>query len=269
MKLPHRRQFLHLAAGAGALPAFSRIAMAQTYPTRPVRIIVGFGPGGIADIVARLMGQWLSERLGQPFVVENRMGGASNVATDAVLRSPPDGSTLLMVSTPQAINATLYQKLPFNFLRDIAPIGSIFRGSPAVMEVNPSFPAKTVPEFIAYAKANPDQINMASTGIGSVNHVYGELFKRMTGITMVHVPYRSNTAHLTDLIGGQVQVTFDAVGSSVEHIKTGKLRALGVTSTTRVPALPDVPPISDFVPGYEATGFMGMVAPKNTVPKSS
>jgi tripartite-type tricarboxylate transporter receptor subunit TctC len=264
MKLAHRRQFLHLAAGVAALPAASRIALAQTYPARPVHLIVGFGPGGTADIVARLMGQWLSERLGQPFIVENRPGAGSNIATEMVVNSPPDGYTLLMVSTPQAINATLYDKLNFKFIRDIAPVGSIFRDSPGVMEVNPSFPAKTVPEFIAYAKANPNKINMASAGIGSVNHVYGELFKMMTGVNMLHVPYRSTVAPLTDLIGGQVQVTFDALGSSVEYIRTGKLRALGVTSTTRAEALPDIPTIGEFVPGYEATGFMGIIAPKNT-----
>jgi tripartite-type tricarboxylate transporter receptor subunit TctC len=264
MKLPHRRQFLHLAVGAAAFPAVSRIAMAQSYPTRPVHLIVGFGPGGTADIVARLMAQWLSEHLGQPFIVENRPGAASNLATEMVVNSPPDGYTLLMVSTPQAINATLYEKLNFKFVRDIAPVGGIFRDSPAVMEVNPSFPARTVPEFIAYAKANPNKINMASAGIGSVNHVYGELFKMMTGVNMLHVPYRGTVAPLTDLIGGQVQVTFDALGSSVEYIRTGKLRALAVTSTTRAEALPDVPTIGEFIPGYEATGFMGIVAPKST-----
>jgi len=267
MKLPHRRQFLHLAAGAAALPAASSLAWALDYPTRPVHLIVGFGPGGTADIVARLTGQWLSEHLGQPFIVEDRPGAGSNIATEAVVHSPPDGYTLLLVSTPQAINATLYEKLNFKFDRDIAPVASVFRDSPAVMEVNPAFPAKTVPEFIAYAKANPNKISMASAGIGSVNHVYGELFKVTTGVNMLHVPYRSTTAPLTDLIGGQVQVTFDALGSSIEYIRTGKLRALAVTSTTRVEALPDIPTIAEFVPGYEATGFMGIVAPKNTPPE--
>jgi tripartite-type tricarboxylate transporter receptor subunit TctC len=266
MKFP-RRKFLRLAVGAAALPGVSRIAKAQSYPAKPVRLIVGFGAGGAADIIARLIGQWLAERLGQPFIVENRLGGASNLATEAVVRSPPDGYTLLMVSPPQAINATLYDKLAFNFVRDIAPVGSIFHGTGAVMEVNPSFPAKTVPEFIAYAKSNPNKINMASAGIGSVNHIYGELFKMMTDVKMVHVPYRSTIAPLTDLMGGQVHVTFDALASSIEYIRTGKLRALGVTSATRIDSLPDIPAIGEFVPGYEATGFLGIVAPKNTDPE--
>lgn len=262
-----RRKFLKFAGAAASAVLPVDIATAQTYPARPVHLIVGFGAGGTVDIIARLMGQWLAERLGQPFIVENRLGGASNLATEAVVRSPPDGHTLLIVSTPQAINATLYDKLTFNFMRDIAPVASIFRGSPAAMEVNPSFPAQTVPEFIAYAKSNPNKINMASAGIGSVNHIYGELFKIMTGVNMVHVPYRSTVAPLTDLIGGQVQVTFDALGSSIEYIRTGKLRALGVTSAARVGSLPDIPAIGEFVPGYEATGFAGIVAPKNTDPE--
>jgi tripartite-type tricarboxylate transporter receptor subunit TctC len=266
MKL-RRRQFLHLAAGVVALPVASGIARAQTYPARPVRIVVGFGPGGAADIVARLMGQWLSERLGRPFVIEDRPGVASNLATEAVVNSPPDGYTLLMISTPQAINATLYEHLNFNFVRDIVPVASISRDGPAVMEVNPSFSAKTVPEFIAYAKANPGRINMASAGVGSINHVFGELFKLMAGVDMLHVPYRGSGPALTDLIGGQVQVTFDALASSVEYIRTGKLRALAVTTATRSAALPDVPTVGEFVPGYEATGWLGIGAPRNTPPK--
>ena len=261
--LGHRRQFLHLAAGAAALPAVSRIARAQTYPTRPVRIIVGFPPGGAADIAARLMGQWLSERLGQPFVIENRPGAGSNIATEAVVRAPADGYTLLLVSTSNAINATLYDKLNFNFIRDIAPVAGIIR-VPHVMEVNPSVPAKTVPEFIAYAKANPGKINMASAGIGAAPHVSGELFKMMTGVDMVHVPYRGAAPALTDLLGGQVQVMFDTMPSSIEYIRAGKLRALAVTTATRSEALPDIPTVGDFVPGYEASAWYGVGAPKNT-----
>jgi tripartite-type tricarboxylate transporter receptor subunit TctC len=266
MEFP-RRQFLHLAAAAVAAPAVSGTARAQAYPSRPVRIVVGFGPGGAADIVARLMGQWLSERLGRPFVIEDRPGAASNLATEAVVNSPPDGYTLLMISTPQAINATLYEHLNFNFVRDIVPVASISRDGPAVMEVNPSFSAKTVPEFIAYAKANPGRINMASAGVGSINHVFGELFKLMAGVDMLHVPYRGSGPALTDLIGGQVQVTFDALASSVEYIRTGKLRALAVTTAMRSAVLPDVPTVGEFVPGYEATGWLGIGAPRNTPPK--
>jgi tripartite-type tricarboxylate transporter receptor subunit TctC len=263
MKIP-RRQFLQLAAGAGALPVASQIAGAQTYPTRPVRIIVGFGAGGVADTLARLMGQWLSERLNQPFVIENRPGAGSNIATEAVVKAPPDGYTLLMISTPHAINATLYEKLNFNFVRDIAPVASIFRDGPNVMEVNPSFPSKTVPEFIAYAKANPGKINMASAGIGSSNHVYGELFKMMAGVDMLHVPYRGTGPALTDLIGGQVQVMFDSLGSSVEHIRAGKLRPLALTTASRLALLPDIPAVGEFVPGYEAGGWVGVGAPRTT-----
>jgi tripartite-type tricarboxylate transporter receptor subunit TctC len=241
--------------------------MAQVYPTRPVRLIVGFGPGGAADIVARLMGQWLSERLGRPFVIEDRPGAASNLATEAVVNSPPDGYTLLMISTPQAINATLYEQLKFKFVRDIAPIASIWRGGPAVMEVNPSFPPKTVSEFIAYANANPGRINMASAGIGSINHVYGELFKLMAGVNIVHVPYRGGTGPaLTDLMGGQVQVMFDSAASSIAYINTGKLRPLAVTSASRIALLPDIPAVAEFVPGYEATDWLGVGAPRNTPP---
>jgi tripartite-type tricarboxylate transporter receptor subunit TctC len=262
MKLP-RRQFLHLAAGAAALPVVSRIAFAQAYPSRPVRIVVGFAPGGANDILARLIGQWLSERLGQPFVIENRPGGGSNIATEAVVRAPADGYTLLLVGPPQAINATLYDKLNFNFLRDIAPVAGIIR-APNVMEVNPSVPAKTVSEFIAYAKANPGRVNMASAGNGTGPHMAGELFKMMAGVNVVHVPYRGSGPALIDLLGGQVQVMFDALPPSMEHIRTGKLRALAVTTAARSPALPDVPTVSDFVPGYEASASFGVGAPRST-----
>jgi tripartite-type tricarboxylate transporter receptor subunit TctC len=264
MKPHHRRQFLHLAAGAAALPAVSRIAMAQAYPSRPVRWIVGFPAGGGADIVARLIGQWLSERLGQPFVIENRPGASSNIAAEAVVRSPPDGYTLLLVTMPaNAINATLYDQLNFNFIRDIAPVAGLTR-DPLVMLVNPSFPAKTVPEFIAYAKANPGKVNMASSGVGASQHVAGELFRVMTGVQMNHVPYRGAAPALTDLISGQVQVLFDVTTSSIEHIKAGRLRALAITATTRSEALPDIPTIGEFVPGYEASNIRGVGAPKNT-----
>jgi tripartite-type tricarboxylate transporter receptor subunit TctC len=263
MKLP-RRNFLHLFAGAAALPVASRIARAQAYPTRPVRWIVGFPAGGGADIVARLIGQWLSERLGQPFVIENRPGASSNIAAEAVVRSPPDGYTLLLVTMPaNAINATLYDKLNFNFIRDIAPVAGLTR-DPLVMLVNPSFPAKTVPEFIAYAKANPGKVNMASSGVGASQHVAGELFRVMTGVQMHHVPYRGAAPALTDLISGQVQVLFDVTTSSIEHIKAGRLRALAITATTRSEALPDIPTIGEFVPGYEASNIRGVGAPKNT-----
>ena len=260
MKLP-RRSFLHLAAGAAALPAVSRIARAQTYPTRPVRIVVGFAAGGGADIVARLIGQWLSERLGQQFIIENRPGAGSNIATEAVVRAPPDGYTLLLVTSPNAINATLYDKLNFNFIRDIAPVACIIR-VPNVMVVNPSFPAKTVAEFIAYAKANPGKINMASAGNGSGQHISGELFKMMTGVNMVHVPYRGDAPALTDLLGGQVQVMFDIMPNSIEYIRAGKLRALAVTTATRSEVLPDIPTVGDFVPGYEASTWYGSGRPQ-------
>jgi tripartite-type tricarboxylate transporter receptor subunit TctC len=262
MKLP-RRAFLHLAAGAAALPAVSRIAWAQTYPTRPVRIIVGQAAGSGSDIAARLLGQWLSERLGQPFVVENRPGAGGNIATEAVVRSPADGHTLLLVVSANTINTTLYDKLSFVFLSDIAPVAGIFR-VPQVMEVNPSIPAKTVSEFIAFAKANPGKINMASAGIGSVQHVAGELFKFMTGIDIVHVPYRGTTPALTDLLAGQAQVMFDVTPSSTPHIKAGRLRALAVTTTKRADVLPEVPVMGDFVPGYEASAWLGFGVPKNT-----
>jgi tripartite-type tricarboxylate transporter receptor subunit TctC len=259
-----RRRFLHLAAAAVALPAVSRSAWAQTYPARPVHIIVGFPPGGGADIDARLMGQWLSERLGQPFVIENRPGAGSNLGTEAVVRAPADGHTLLLVNLPaNAVNAALYDNLNFNFIRDIAPVASLAR-TPQVMEVNPSLPVNTVPEFIAYAKANPGKINMASSGIGTAQHVAGELFKTMTGVQMNHVPYRGAAPALTDLMGGQVQVFFDVTTSSIEYIKAGKLRALAVTTATRWEGLPDVPTVGDFVPGYEASNIRGVGAPKNT-----
>jgi tripartite-type tricarboxylate transporter receptor subunit TctC len=263
MKLP-RRNFLHLlAAGAAALPAVSRVAWAQAYPTRPVRIIIGFAAGGVVEIVARLIGQSLSERLGQPFIIESRPGAASNIATEAVVRAPPDGYTLLLVTAANAINATSYEKLNFNFLRDIAPIASIIR-LPFVMVVNPSVPAKTVPEFIAYAKANPGKLTMASGGIGATTHLAGELFKVMTGVDMVHVPYRGLAASLTDLLGGQVQVTFASVPSSIAYIKAGKLRALAITTATRWDILPDIPTVAEFVPGYEASIWFGVGAPKAT-----
>jgi tripartite-type tricarboxylate transporter receptor subunit TctC len=261
MKLP-RRKFLHLAAGAAALSAVSRIAWAQAYPTRPVRIVVGFAPGGAFEIVARLIGQWLSERLGQPFVIENRPGGGSNIATEAVVRAPPDGYTLLMVSSANAINATLYDKLNFNFIRDIAPVAGVLRG-PYVLVVNPSVPTKSVPEFIAYAKANPGKINMASSGNGTAPHLAGELFKMMTGVTLVHVPYRGAGPALADLLGGQVQVMLGSI-ASIEYVRTGKLRALAVTTATRSEALPDLPTVGEFVPGYEASGLYGVGAPRNT-----
>jgi tripartite-type tricarboxylate transporter receptor subunit TctC len=263
LKLPHRRQFLHLAAGVAALPVAPHIARAQAYPTKPVRIIVGYAAGGTSDTAARLIGQWLSERFGQPFVVENRPGASTNIATEAVVRAPPDGYTLLLVSPPSAINATLYQKLNYNFIRDIAPVASIYR-VPFVMEVNPSVPAKTVPEFIAYAMANPGKLNMASGGNASTSHVSGELFKFMTGVNMVHVPYRGDAPALTDLLGGQAQVMFATTSSSIEYVRTGKLRALAVTSATRWEGLPDIPTVDDFVPGYEASSVQGIGAPKST-----
>jgi tripartite-type tricarboxylate transporter receptor subunit TctC len=258
-----RRRFLHLVAGLAAVPAVSRIVRAQAYPTRPVRVIVPFAPAGGTDIVARLLGQWLSERLGQPFVIENRPGGASNIGTEAVVRSPPDGYTLLAVDVTPAINTALYDNLSFNFIRDIAPVASIDRVANVVV-VHPSLPTKTIPEFIAYAKANPGKINMASAGTGSGIHVSGELFKMMTGINMVHVPYRGTGPALTDLLGGQVQVMFATMPAAIEYIKAGKLRALAVTTVMRSEALPDIPSASDFVPGYEASTPHGIVAPKNT-----
>src|SRR5262245_21491882 len=262
MKLP-RRQFLHLAAGAAALPTALRTARAQTYPSRPVRLIVGWPPSGVADLYARLIGQWLSEHLGQPFIIENRAGAGSNIATEAVVRAPPDGYTLLQVTAANAWNATLYDNLNFNFIRDIAPIASIFR-APAVLVVHPSFSAKSVPALIAYANANPGKINMASGGVGSAQHVYGELFKMMAGVDLFHVPYRGGGAALADLLAGQVPVMFDTLSTSIEHFRAGKLLALAVTSATRSEVLPDIPTVGDFVPGYEGTGFQGLGAPRNT-----
>ena len=262
MKLS-RRTFLHLAAAATALPAMPRAASALDYPTRPVHLIVGFPPGGGADIIARLIGQSLSDRIGQPIVIENRPGAGTNLAVEAVVRAPPDGYTLLQVVAANASNATLYQNLSFDFVRDIKPVASFSRGA-FVMVVNPSFPAKTVAEFIAYAKANPGKINMASSGIGITTHIFGELFKVMTGIEMTHVPYRGGAPAITALIGGQVQVYFSPLPEPLEQIKAGNLRALGVTTTARVAVLPDVPSISEFVPGYEASGWQGIGAPKDT-----
>jgi tripartite-type tricarboxylate transporter receptor subunit TctC len=258
-----RRQFLHLAAGATALPAVSRIAWAQTYPARPVRIVVGLTAGSASDIVARLVGQWLSERLGQQFVVENRPGAGTNIAAEAVVRSVPDGYTLLLAASPNAINASLYDKLSFNFIRDIAPVAAISR-EPNVIVVNPSLPTRTVPELIAYAKANPGRINMASAGNGTTSHLAGELFKMMTGVNMVHVPYRGGGPALTDLLAGQVQVFFPPMVVPVGQIRAGKLRALAVTTATRSEALPDIPTVGEFVPGYEASVWFGLGVPKGT-----
>ena len=263
MKLPHRRQFLHLAAGAAVLPTLPRIALAQTYPTRPVRLIVTFAAGGSPDIIARLMGQWLSERLGQPIIVDNRPGAAGNIGTEIGVRAPPDGYTLLMALSVNAINASVYNNLSFNFMRDTAPVASI-ASTPLIMEVNPSVPAKTVPEFIAYAKANPGKISMASGGKGAPGHVAGELFKMMAGVDMVHVPYRGDALVLPDLISGQVQVYFGVMPASLGYIRAGKLRALAVTSATRQEALPDVPTVGEFLSGFEARGWYGIVVPKAT-----
>ncbi len=262
MKLP-RRNFLHLAAGAATLPAASRLAWAQTYPTRPVRIIAPTASGGAPDIIARLIGPWLSQRLGQQFVVENRPGSGSNIGTEAVVRAAPDGYTLLIVSSSNTINATLYDKLNFVFLRDIAAVAGII-SLPFVMVVNPSVPAKTVPEFIAHAKANPGQISFGSPGIGTPGHVSGELFKIMTGVEMIHVPYRGGGPVMTDLLGGQVQVLFGTTSLTVEQVRAGKLRALAVTGATRWEGLPDIPTVADFVSGYEATSLFGLGAPKQT-----
>jgi tripartite-type tricarboxylate transporter receptor subunit TctC len=262
MKLP-RRNFLHLAAGAAALAVVTRVARAQTYPARPVKIIVSFAAGGPTDILARLTAQWLSERLGQQFVVENRPGGGGNIGTEAVVRASPDGYTLLMAGGNNAINATLYDKLNFNFIRDIAPVATIIR-APQILVVNPSVPAKSVPEFIAYAKANPGKIHMASGGTGTPPHLAGELFKMMAGVDLIHVPYRGNGPAFNDLIGGQVQVMFPSPVGLLEYIQAGKLRALAVTTATRSDALPDIPTMAEFVPGYEASGWFGVGAPRNT-----
>ena len=263
MKLPHRRQFLHLAAGAAALPALPRIASAQAYPTRPVRIIVAAGAGGAIDILARLFGQWLSERLGQPFVIENRPGGGNNIGTEAAVRAPADGYTLLMVNATNVINSTLYEKLNFNFIRDITPVVGLDR-EPYVIVVHPSVPARTVPDLIAHAKANPGKTNMASGGTGTGTHVTGELFKMITGVSMVHVPYRGTGPALTDLLGGQVQVMFSTMPAAIEYIRAGTLHALAVTTATRSEALPDILTVGDFLPGFEASTWYGVGAPHNT-----
>jgi tripartite-type tricarboxylate transporter receptor subunit TctC len=258
-----RRQFFHLAGGAAALPAVPRFARAQAYPTRPVHIIVGYAAAGAGDILARLMGQWLSERLGQPFVVENRPGAGTNIATEAVVRAPADGYTLLMASSANTINAAFYDKLNFNFIRDIAPVATISSNT-LVMVVHPSVPTKTVPEFIAYAKANPGKLTMASAGIGALSHVFGELFKFMTGVNLVHVPYRGAAPAITDLLAGQVQIMFVNTAPSIEYIRAGRLRALAVTTATRSEVLPDIPTVNEFVPGYEASGWFGLGSPKST-----
>jgi len=258
-----RREFLQLAAGAGALPVLLRMAKAQAYPSRPVHIIVGFAPGGGTDIMARLIGSWLSDRLGQQVLVENRPGAGTNIATEAVVRAPADGYTLLLACLPNAFNATLYNNLKFNFVRDIAPVASIARDTFLVV-VNPAVPAQALPEFIAYARANPGRINMASAGIGSGNHVFGELFKSMIGVDLVHVPYRGVAPALVDLLGGKTQVMFAPASISVEHIRAGQLRALAVMTATRSPQLPDLPAVAEFVPGYEASYWTGLGAPRNT-----
>jgi tripartite-type tricarboxylate transporter receptor subunit TctC len=258
-----RRKFLHLAAAAAVLPTVSRIAKAQAYPTRPVRLIVGFPAGGAVDLFARLIGEWLSERLGQQLIIENRAGAGSNIATEAVLRAPADGYTLLQLTSVNSWNVALYRRLNFDIIRDVAPVASITRGI-GVLVVHPSFPAKTLPEFIAYAKANAGKINMASGGIGTAQHVYGELFKSMAGVSMLHVPYRGGGPALIDLLAGQVPIMFDTLATSIEHIRGGKLRALAVTSATRSNVLPNIPAIAEFVPGYEASGWQGIAAPRNT-----
>jgi tripartite-type tricarboxylate transporter receptor subunit TctC len=258
-----RRRFLHLAAGAAAFPAVSGIASAQTYPMKPVRLIVGFPAGGSFDIVARLIGQWLSYRFGQPFFVENRSGAGGNIATEAVVNAPPDGHTLLLVNDANAVNATLYERLNFNFIRDIVPVASIAR-VPNVLEVNPSVPVRSVPELIAYAKANPGKLNIASGGNGGPAHVSGELFKMMTGVNMVHVPYRGGAPALADMLGGQVQVMISNIPQTIGYIKSGKLRPLAVTTATRLQVLPDIPTVGEFVSGYETSGWMGIGVPKNT-----
>src|SRR4029079_16678537 len=262
MTLP-RRRFLHLAAGAALLPAASPIARAEAYPARPVHVIVYFPPGGVGDILARMTGQWLTERLGQPFVIENRPGAGGNIGTEAVVRAAPDGYTLLWATSPNAINGSLYAKLNYNFIRDITPVAATIR-VPNVMVVNPALPVRTVPEFIAYAKANPGKLNMASGGNGVPSHVAGELFKMIAGIEMVHVPYRGSAPAMTDLIAGQVQVMFDAMPSSIGHIRAGRLRPLAVTTATRSDVLPDIPTVGDFLPGFEASTWFGVGAPRNT-----
>jgi tripartite-type tricarboxylate transporter receptor subunit TctC len=263
MKFPQRRQVLHLAAGATALPVLSRIARAQAYPSRPVRIVVPYVTGGPAELMARLFGQWLSERLGQPFIIDNRPGAGGNIGTEAVVRAAPDGYSLLLVTTANAVNASLYPKLNFDFIRDLAPVAGFIR-VPAVLEVNPAVPSKSVPEFIAYAKANPGKLNMASAGIGTIQHVTGELFKMMAGVNLQHVPYRGQAPAMTDLLGGQVQVMFDGLAASIGHINGGTVRALAVTTAARAEALPDLPTVNDFLPGFEASAWYGLAAPANT-----
>jgi len=264
MKLP-RRTFLHLAAGAAALPAASRIALAETYPTRPLRLILGYGPGNAPDIVARLIGQWLSERLGQPCIIDNRPGAGSNIGTEAVVRAPPDGYTLLYITTANATNATLYDKLNFDFIRDIAPVAGVIR-VPNLVTVNPSLPIKTIPQLVSYAKANPGKLNFGAANGGTVQ-LSGELFKMMTGVDIVHVPYRNQAQAATDLIAGRMQVSFDVMPTTVEYVRAGKLRALAVTTAIRSAALPDIPTVGEFVPGYEASSWHGIGVPKNTPPE--
>ena len=258
-----RRRFLQLAAGAAVLPGLSRVVRAQGYPSRPIRFIVGFPAGGVGDTLARLLGHWLSDRFGQPVVIENRPGAATNLATEAVVRSPPDGHTLLWITSANAINATLYDKLSFNFVRDIVPAMSFVR-APGVMEINPDVPARTVPEFIAYARANPGKVNLASSGLGSVSHMAGELLKTMTGVDLLHVPYRGAAPALNDLIGGRVQIMIVPISSSLEHIKAGRLRALGVTTAKRLDIVPDIPTVAEFLPGYEVSDWTGIGVPRNT-----
>ena len=258
-----RRQFLHLAAGALALPAVSRVTWAETYPSQPVRVIVGFAAGGPNDILARLIGQWLAKRLGRPFVIENRLGAGSNIATEAVVRAQPDGYTLLLVGSPNAINATLYDRLNFNFIRDIAPVASVMRGA-LVLVIHPSVPAKTLPEFIVYARANPGKLSYGSGGVGGITHITAELFKMMAGVEMVHVPYRGVAPALTDLLGGRVQALFANPAQSIPYIGADRLRALAITTATRSEALPDIPTVGEFIPGYEASSIFGFGAPKDT-----
>jgi tripartite-type tricarboxylate transporter receptor subunit TctC len=263
-----RRQFLHLAAGAIALPAVSRVTWAETYPSQPVRVIVGFAAGGPNDILARVIGQWLAKRLGHSFVIENRLGAGSNIATEAVVHAPPDGYTLLLVGSPNAINATLYDRLNFNFIRDIAPVASFMRGA-LVLVVHPSVPAKTLAEFIVYAKANPGKLSYGSGGVGGITHITAELFKMMAGVEMVHVPYRGVAPALTDLLGGQVQALFANPAQSIPYIRAGRLRALAITTAARSEALPDIPTVGEFVPGYEASSIFGFGRPRTRPPRSS
>jgi len=263
MKLRSRRQFLHLTAGAAALPVLPRTARSQAYPSRPVRIVVPYVPGGPAELLGRLFGQWLSQRLGQPFIVENRPGAGGNIGTEVAVRAAPDGYTLLLVTTANAVNASLYSKLNYDFIRETAPVAGLIR-VPAVLVLNPAVPANSVPEFIAYAKANPGKLNMASAGIGTIQHVTGELFKMMAGVNLLHVPYRGQAPAMTDLLGGQVQVMFDGLAASIGHIKAGAVRALAITTAARAEALPELPTMNDFLPGFEASAWYGLAAPRNT-----